>query len=337
LQVSMKTETSFSMVMNAARHQTQHPTALELALAQEDTEAKPEAQALLQTRKFTASTDQITVATSLLEGFAKVLKSGPLKSVSQRLKKNLDISLLQRLWKQLQNLQNTGKSGEKEKQAEKWCHYFQENQEGVAPMQEARDRVKELKGEQESLIQASSALVKDPTSAGVTLPPMKKEVAGDTQAVNSLLQRNREEFKHTSASLASAKKRLDDAVSSASAKTALVPLYDALENVKTQSSALHTEVEDFVGIILEKRAKATTAQTALLQTFSKEKAAEAAAKESEQKQTETWLGAQEKKVGQITKSCSKILSQRDVREQREKMEINAIRSALVVLNISPQK
>lgn len=258
-------------------------------------------------------------ATTLLEQYAEVLKSKPLRQLA---KAKLSAPKLEALFQQLRKVDPlVGKAPAvaipgKQAQAEKMCKYFQEHMQAAAPMQKAV-----------SLIEGSSNQLAESVSRHQAL---LEEIDARTQ-----LQRTMEQDISSLTTLAglakqgqdtSALERLGSQLTGAAA-TAVDASAEGVQEA-------HAELKDLFDLALQKRTAVLEAQSeklAKLQADAKAADADLAQKKAKASTSQAAIEKARKKLAGIASSCDTTLDALARRRHAGHMEAHAIEVALKVL------
>lgn len=263
----------------------------------------------LEASTVSVDTTRSAAATNLLEQYAEVLNSKPLRQLA---KAKLSPPKLQALFQQLQKVDPLGgkqKAGKgKQAKAEQMCKYFQEHLQSASPVQKAV-----------SLIEGSSNDLAEAVSRRAAL---LEEIDARTQ-----LQRTMEQDISSLTTLAGLAKQGEDT-------SALVALGEAAAAATEGVQEAHAELKDFLDLALQKRIAVKQAQSqklAQLQADVKSNDANIALKKKKASMSQAAIEKARKKLAGIATSCDATLDALARRRHAGHMEAHAIEIALKVL------
>jgi len=272
----------------------------------------------LETSASSIDAARMAAASAVLDQYAEVLKSKPLRQLA---KAKLSPPKLEALFQQLRNVDPlVGKKPAvlqgKQAQAEQMCKYFQEHMQAAAPVQKAV-----------SLVEAASNQLAESVSRRAAL---LEEIDARTQ-----LQRTMEQDMSSLTTLASLAKQGED-----------TSALDALGKQLTGAAAMavgasaegveesHAELKDLLDLALQKRAAVLLAQKsklALLQAEVKKADTDLSDKKTHASTSQAAMETARKKLAGISTSCDATLDALAKRRHAGHMEAHAIEMALKVL------
>jgi len=261
---------------------------------------------------------RLTAASDILEQYAEVLKSKPLRQLA---KAKLSPPKLQALYQQLRNVDPlVGKvpvaTQGKQAQAEKMCEYFQQHMQAAAPVQKGV-----------ALVEAASNALAESVSQHAAL---LEEIDARTQ-----LQRTMEQDLTSLKSLADlAKQGVDtsalDALGKQLSGAAAMAVGQSVEGME----AAHEELKDLLDFAVQKRSAVLDAQKtklSQLQADVKKLDGDLAQKKAKAASSQAAMETARKKLAGIASSCDATLYALARRRHAGHMEAHAIEIALQVL------
>jgi hypothetical protein len=261
---------------------------------------------------------RMAAASAVLEQYAEVLKSKPLRQLA---KAKLSPPKLEALYQQLRNVDPlVGKvpvvTQGKQAQAEQMCKYFQEHMQAAAPVQKAVSLVEAASNSLAESVSKQAALLEEIDAR----TQLQRTMEQDLSSLNSLVTLAKQ-GEDTSALEALGKQLTGEAAMAVGASA------EGMEGA-------HAELKDLLDMAIEKRSEVLEAQRAKLAQLKvdvKNADADLAQKKGKAAASQASMETARKKLAGITTSCDATLDALARRRHAGHMEAHAIEIALKVL------
>jgi len=272
----------------------------------------------LEASAVSVDTSRMAAASAVLEQYAEVLKSKPLRQLA---KAKLSPPKLEALYQQLRNVDPlVGKvpvaTQGKQAQAEQMCKYFQEHMQAAAPVQKAVSLVEAASNSLAESVSKRAALLEEIDAR----TQLQRTMEQDLSSLNSLVTLAKQ-GEDTSALEALGKQLTGEAAMAVGASA------EGMEGA-------HAELKDLLDMAIEKRSgvlEAQRAKLAQLKVDVKNADADLAQKKGKAAASQASMETARKKLAGITTSCDATLDALARRRHAGHMEAHAIEIALKVL------
>lgn len=275
--------------------------------------------------------ETINAAQLVLDMYSAVLDSPPLHQLSLS---RLSVSELTDLWHKLQSVDpmthpNIIAPTGQQAQAERWCQYFEENQQATAPEHAAKVQWEKAESEIADAAAKRAAILEELDAR----TQLQRTVSQDVRDLSALAKGVHREY---GAMIAQLQAWVQKAGAQGYAMTADgLALRDAVAAAREALSTSETEMGDLIRAAISKRSAVGAHQQAWLgkvQVDAQQSDKHWLQSTSQGSQWRSALDAAKKNLGSIEGTCDKALEDMERRRHAGRREMRAIRIALLVLD-----